>query len=137
MDRDDARDTVYVAWRPIRAAAGRDRHWRERGAKVARPRGIAAFDFPSGTLLWTETGTQKRATLHLVAGEANLRALDPGGLEVLDSSLDQFAAALHSENHTLKRALTDPRIFSGVQFSGDPIEVRSATCGFQPVTPAK
>ena len=89
-------------------------HWKERGAKLARPRGLAAFDFPHGTLLWTEAGSQKRASLHVVAGEENLRALDPGGLEVLDANLDQFAAALTRENHTLKRALTDPHLFSGI-----------------------
>ncbi len=89
-------------------------HWKERGAKLARPHGLAAFDFPHGTLLWTEAGSQKRASLHVVAGEENLRALDPGGLEVLDSNLDWFAAALTRENHTLKRALTDPHLFSGI-----------------------
>ena len=89
-------------------------HWKERGTKLARPRGLAAFDFPHGTLLWTEAGSQKRASLHVVAGEEDLRALDPGGLEVLDADLDQFVAALTCENHTLKRALTDPHLFSGI-----------------------
>jgi formamidopyrimidine-DNA glycosylase len=89
-------------------------YWHERGAKLARPRGLAAFDFPDATLLLTEAGSQKRASLYLVAGEDNLRPLDPGGLEVLDAGLDQFSAALQSENHTLKRALTDPRMFSGI-----------------------
>ena len=89
-------------------------HWRERGAKLARPRGLAAFDFDGGTLLWTEAGSQKRASLHVVAGQDNLHALDPGGLEVLDADLEQFAAALQSENHTLKRALTDPHILGGI-----------------------
>jgi len=89
-------------------------HWKERGAKLARPRGLAAFDFPNGTLLWTEAGTQKRASLHVVAGEEGLRALDPGGLEVLDASLEQFSTALTRENHTLKRSLTDPHLFSGI-----------------------
>jgi formamidopyrimidine-DNA glycosylase len=89
-------------------------HWRERGAKLARPRGIAAFDFANGTLLWTEAGSQKRATLHLVAGEEELRALDPGGIEVFEADAVQFESALRSENHTLKRALTDPRLFSGI-----------------------
>ncbi len=89
-------------------------HWRPRGAKVSRPRGLAAFDFPDGTLLWTEAGSQKRASLHLVAGEAGLRALDPGGLEVLDAPLERFAEVLNSANHTLKRALSDPRLFSGI-----------------------
>src|SRR5216684_7449502 len=89
-------------------------HWRARGAKISPPRGLAAFDFPAGTLLWTEAGSQKRASLHVVAGEDGLHALDPGGLEVLGSEIDAFSAALRSENHTLKRALTDPRLFSGI-----------------------
>src|SRR5208282_3337671 len=89
-------------------------HWRARGVKVSRPRGLAAFDFPNGSLLLTEAGSQKRASLHVVSGEAGLHALDPGGLEVLDADLASFNAALTSENHTLKRALTDPRTFSGI-----------------------
>jgi formamidopyrimidine-DNA glycosylase len=89
-------------------------HWQKRGAKIARPRGLAAFDFPNGTLLWTEAGSQKRASLHVVRGAAGLSALDPGGLEVLETDLDRFAAVLTSANHTLKRALTDPRLFSGI-----------------------
>jgi formamidopyrimidine-DNA glycosylase len=89
-------------------------YWRARGAKLARPRGLAAFDFEDATLLWTEAGSQKRASLYFIAGEENLRSLDPGGLEVLDASLEQFAAILTSANHTLKRALSDPRIFSGI-----------------------
>ncbi len=89
-------------------------HWQKRGAKVSRPRGLAAFDFSNGTLVWTEAGSQKRASLHVVRGEAGLSALDPGGLEVLDTDLDRFADVLTSSNHTLKRALTDPRMFSGI-----------------------
>jgi formamidopyrimidine-DNA glycosylase len=89
-------------------------HWQKRGAKVARPRGLAAFDFSNGTLLWTEAGSQKRASLHVVRGAAGLSALDPGGLEVLETDLDRFSAVLTSANHTLKRALTDPRLFSGI-----------------------
>jgi len=89
-------------------------HWRERGAKLARPRGLAAFDFDDATLLWTEAGSQKRASLHVVAGENNLSSLDPGGLEVLDADINQFTAVLQSANHTLKRSLTDPHIFSGI-----------------------
>jgi formamidopyrimidine-DNA glycosylase len=89
-------------------------HWQARGAKIFPPRGLAALDFPAGSLLWTEAGSQRRASLHVVAGEAGLRALDPGGLEVLDSDLETFAAVLLSANHTLKRALTDPRLFSGI-----------------------
>ena len=75
---------------------------------------LAAFEFSSGTLVWTEAGSQKRASLHLAAGEEGLRELDPGGLEVLECSLEEFAAVLRAENHTLKRALTDPRWFSGI-----------------------
>ncbi len=89
-------------------------HWRARGVKVSRPRGLAAFDFSNGSLLLTEAGSQKRASLHVVAGETGLRALDPGGLEVLETDLDQFRSVLLSGNHTLKRALTDPRLFSGI-----------------------
>jgi len=93
--------------------AGRLR-WRPPGAKPPGRRGLAAFDFPSGTLLLTEAGAKKRASLHLVAGEAALAEHDPGGLEVLDADLPAFRAALAAESHTLKRALTDPRILSGV-----------------------
>jgi len=76
--------------------------------------GLAEFDFPNGTLLLTEAGTRKRASLHLVQGEAGLGALDPGGLEVLGCPLDAFSRVLTNRNHTLKRALTDPRLFSGI-----------------------
>ena len=89
-------------------------HWKKRGVKVSPPRGLAAFDFPNGTLLWTEAGSRKRASLHLAAGEEGLKALDPGGLEVLETDLSNFARVLTSSNHTLKRALTDPRLFSGI-----------------------
>jgi formamidopyrimidine-DNA glycosylase len=75
---------------------------------------VAAFDFPNGSLLLTEAGSQKRASLHVVAGDAGLRALDPGGLEVLDTNLERFSTGLTSANHTLKRALSDPRLFSGI-----------------------
>jgi formamidopyrimidine-DNA glycosylase len=89
-------------------------HWRPRGAKLAGRLALAAFDFPNGSLVLTEAGSKKRASLHVVRGEAALRALDPGGLEVLETNLDRFRAALTSSNHTLKRALTDPRTFSGI-----------------------
>jgi len=89
-------------------------HWRKRDAKLSPPRGLAAFDFANGTLLWTEAGSQKRASLHVVAGEEGLNALDPGGLEVLEANQDQFAKVLTAANHTLKRALTDPRLLSGI-----------------------
>jgi len=89
-------------------------HWRARGVKSSPPRGLAAFDFPNGSLLWTEAGSQKRASLHVVSGEAGLRELDPGGIEVLETDASRFAAVLLSANHTLKRALTDPSLFSGI-----------------------
>src|ERR1700736_6806778 len=72
------------------------------------------MDFTNGTLLWTEAGSKKRASLHVVAGETGLSALDPGGIEVLESDLATFSTVLTSANHTLKRALTDPRLFSGI-----------------------
>jgi len=89
-------------------------HWSASGAKITGKIGLAAFDFDTGTLLFTEAGTKKRASLHVVKGEEGLRALDPGGLEVLDAAPDRFRAALLRENHTLKRALTDPHLFSGI-----------------------
>ncbi len=89
-------------------------HWRPRGVRLAGKQSLAAFDFPDGTLLLTEAGSQKRASLHVVRGEEALRTLDPGGLEVFQANLESFAAALTAANHTLKRALTDPRIFSGI-----------------------
>src|SRR5262249_59028986 len=85
-----------------------------RGARIPGRLGRAAFDFPTGTLLLTEAGTKKRAAIHLVEGAEALRAHDPGGLEVLESDLERFQAVLVSERHTLKRALTDPRLFSGI-----------------------
>jgi formamidopyrimidine-DNA glycosylase len=89
-------------------------HWRQAGVKLAGRLALAAFDFPDGSLLLTEAGSRKRASLHVVAGEAALTALDPGGLEVLKSDSAAFASVLTSANHTLKRALTDPRMFSGI-----------------------
>jgi formamidopyrimidine-DNA glycosylase len=89
-------------------------HWRKAGAPLAGRNSLAAFDFPHGSLVLTEAGRERRASLHVVRGEDGLRAIDPGGLEVLDAPLDTFAAVLTSENHTLKRALTDPTLFSGI-----------------------
>jgi formamidopyrimidine-DNA glycosylase len=93
--------------------AGRLR-WREHGAAIPGKVGLAAFDFPTGTAVLTEQGAKRQASIHLIAGAANLASLDPGGLEVLDSSVPEFAERLTRENHTLKRALTDPHIFSGI-----------------------
>ena len=89
-------------------------HWKPGGAKVPGKVGLAAFDFSTGTLLLTEAGTKKRASLHVVRGEQALQSHNPGGLEVLEADLAQFRAVLLKENHTLKRALTDPRLFSGI-----------------------
>jgi formamidopyrimidine-DNA glycosylase len=89
-------------------------HWRAPGAKLAGRNNLAAFDFPNGSLVLTEAGTKRRASLHVVKGEAGLRSVDPGGIEVLDSDLEAFIAAMTAENRTLKRALTDPRILSGI-----------------------
>ena len=89
-------------------------HWKPKGAKIARKYGQAALDFPHGTLLLTEAGTKKRASIYLVRGEAALREHDPGGLEIFDVGLDEFRRALTRENHTLKRSLTDPHLFSGI-----------------------
>ena len=93
--------------------AGRFR-WRRRDQKIPKRLGLAAFDFPRGTLLLTEAGTKKRASIHAVRDEANLRHHDPGGIELQGCTLDAFSEALQSENHTLKRALTNPRLFSGI-----------------------
>ncbi len=89
-------------------------HWKPALPKPTDKRVLAAFQFDSGVLSLTEAGTQHRASLHLVAGESALAALDPGGLDPLTAPLESFSAALRSENHTLKRALTDPRLFSGI-----------------------
>ena len=93
--------------------AGRLR-WRPPGARAPARVGVAALDFAGGTLVVTEAGSRKRASLHLVLGADGLAAHDPGGLEVLEADVDAFRATLARENHTLKRALTDPRLFSGI-----------------------
>ena len=93
--------------------AGRLR-WVGKDAKLPGRIALAAFEFPSGTLIFTEAGTKRRASMHLVEGEAALAAMDPGGLEVLEAGLEEFAARLKRENHTLKRALCDPHLFSGI-----------------------
>lgn len=88
--------------------------WKSAGAKPPGKVGLAAFDFSTGTLVLTEAGTKRRASLHVVRGESNLARLNPGGLEVLEADAKQFRQALRRENHTLKRSLTDPRLFSGI-----------------------
>ena len=89
-------------------------HWRPPGAKLAGRNNLAAFDFPHGSLVLTEAGTKRRASLHLFEGEEALGSIDPGGIDVLASDLNSFRDALTVENRTLKRALTDPRILSGI-----------------------
>ncbi|HYV09689.1 MAG TPA: DNA-formamidopyrimidine glycosylase family protein, partial [Pyrinomonadaceae bacterium] len=89
-------------------------HWYDERAKAAKGRSLAVFQFSTGSLTLTEAGTQKRASLHVVEGEAGLENLDPGGLEVFDASEEEFAQAIRAKNHTLKRALTDPHILSGI-----------------------
>jgi formamidopyrimidine-DNA glycosylase len=89
-------------------------HWKAPQAKLAGRNGLLALDFPNGTLLLTEAGSKRRASLHLLRGEEGLQRIDPGGVEVFETDLDGFRAALNAENRTLKRALTDPRLISGV-----------------------
>ena len=89
-------------------------HWRAAGVKLAGRNALAAFDFASGSLVLTEAGSKRRASLHVLAGEEGLRSVDPGGVEVFSTDLGGFRAALAAENRTLKRALTDPRVVSGV-----------------------
>jgi formamidopyrimidine-DNA glycosylase len=89
-------------------------HWRPRGAKLSGRQNLAAFDFPDGSLVLTEAGTKRRASLHVLACEDGLRSIDPGGIEIFAADLASFRAALTAENRTLKRALTDPRLVSGI-----------------------
>ncbi len=89
-------------------------HWRPPNAKLAGRQSLAAFDFPSGSLVLTEAGSKRRASLHLLRGEDGLQAIDPGGIEVFSTDLRGFRSALTAENRTLKRALTDPRMLSGI-----------------------
>ena len=89
-------------------------HWRLPGAKLAGRQSLAAFDFPNGSLVLTEAGTKHRASLHVLAGEEGLRSIDPGGIDIFASDLSSFRDALTFENRTLKRALTDPRVVSGI-----------------------
>ncbi|HKV98941.1 MAG TPA: DNA-formamidopyrimidine glycosylase family protein [Vicinamibacterales bacterium] len=104
-------DDVFVVIHLM--VAGRFR-WKPPGASIPGKVGLAAFEFENGTLLLTEAGAKRRASLHLASGRAGLEALDPGGIDVLTSSVESFGAALRRENHTLKRALTDPRLLSGI-----------------------
>jgi formamidopyrimidine-DNA glycosylase len=89
-------------------------HWRTPTAKLVGRQSLAAFDFPNGSLILTEAGTKRRASLHILSGAESLRSLDPGGIDIFSSDVDSFRATLTAENHTLKRALTDPRLVSGI-----------------------
>jgi formamidopyrimidine-DNA glycosylase len=89
-------------------------HWRPRQVKLAGRQALAAFDFPSGSLVLTEAGSKRRASLHVLRGEEALQTVDPGGVEIFSTGLDDFRSALTLENRTLKRALTDPRLVSGI-----------------------
>src|ERR1700691_1966329 len=89
-------------------------HWHAPGAKLSGRQSLAAFDFPNGSLVLTEAGSKRRASLHVLAGEEALSSFEAGGIDVFSSDLDSFRAALTAENHTLKRALTDPRLLSGI-----------------------
>ena len=89
-------------------------HWKKRDAKLGGRQNLAALDFPDGALVLTEAGSKRRASLHLLRGEGNLASLDAGGIDVFEADLDSFRNMLTAENHTLKRALTDPRLLSGI-----------------------
>jgi formamidopyrimidine-DNA glycosylase len=89
-------------------------HWRAKRIKLSGRQSLAAFDFPGGSLTLTEAGSKRRASLHVVVGDEGLRSLDPGGIEVFESDAKTFRLALTAENRTLKRALTDPRVLSGI-----------------------
>ena len=89
-------------------------HWRLPPASIAGRNTLAAFDFPNGSLVLTEAGTKRRASLHVFGGEAGLRSTDPGGIDIFESDLESFRTALTAENRTLKRALTDPRLVDGI-----------------------
>jgi formamidopyrimidine-DNA glycosylase len=103
-----------VLWLVLHLMIAGRLHWKPAGAKLAGRNALAAFDFPSGSLLLTEAGSKRRASLHVLRGEEGLNSVDPGGVEIFATDLDGFRAALTQENRTLKRALTDPRLISGV-----------------------
>ena len=109
----DAEDSGLI-WLVLHLMIAGRLHWKNAGAKLAGRNALAAFDFSSGTLVLTEAGSKRRASLYVVRGEAALRAMDPGGVEVFETDLEGFRGALTAENRTLKRALTDPRLISGV-----------------------
>jgi formamidopyrimidine-DNA glycosylase len=101
-------------WLVLHLMIGGRLHWRPPQASLAGRNNLAAFDFPNGSLILTEAGTKRRASLHLLRGEEGLRSLDSGGIDILISDLEAFRVALSAENRTLKRSLTDPRLVSGI-----------------------
>jgi formamidopyrimidine-DNA glycosylase len=111
LDDSDAGESLFLVLHLM--IAGR-LHWRERGAKLGGRNNLAAFDFSNGSLVLTEAGARRRASLHVVRGEAALAELDPGGVDVFALTTERFREVLSAENHTLKRALTDPRVLSGI-----------------------
>ena len=114
LDTDSAANPNDRLWLVIHLMIAGRLHWRPPQAKLAGHQSLFALDFPSGSLVLTEAGSKRRASLHLLRGEQALRDVDPGGIEIFASDLDEFRAALTVENRTLKRALTDPRLVSGV-----------------------
>jgi formamidopyrimidine-DNA glycosylase len=110
----DGADNDNDLWLVLHLMIAGRLHWRAPDAKLAGRQTLAAFDFPNGSLVLTEAGSKRRASLHVVRGEEALRSFDAGGIDVFSSDLDSFRAALTAENHTLKRALTDPRLLSGI-----------------------
>jgi formamidopyrimidine-DNA glycosylase len=111
LDNDGPENDLWLALHLM--IAGR-LHWRPPGSKLGGRQNLAAFDFPKGSLVLTEAGAKRRASLHVLSGEESLRSLDAGGIDVLSADLELFRATLTAENHTLKRALTDPRLLSGI-----------------------
>ena len=103
-----------VVWLVLHLMIAGRLHWKPAGAKLSGRNALAAFDFPAGSLVLTEAGSKRRASLHVLRGEEGLLSVDPGGVEIFETDLDGFRAAMTLENRTLKRALTDPRLISGV-----------------------
>lgn len=114
QQREAAAGDPGLTWLVLHLMIAGRLHWKATGAKLAGRNALAAFDFPAGSLVLTEAGTKRRASLYVVQGETALAAMDPGGIDVLGADLGAFRAALTAENRTLKRALTDPRLVSGI-----------------------
>jgi formamidopyrimidine-DNA glycosylase len=110
----DKKDKDNDLWLVLHLMIAGRLHWRPPGAKLSGRQNLAAFDFPHGSLVLTEAGSKRRAALHVLSGEEALRSMDPGGIDIVTTDLSTFISTLTAENHTLKRALTDPRLLSGV-----------------------